>query len=81
MQGARFFSTPVTLGVNGVECINKFGLISEKEQLSLNEMLPTLKKQIEKGVQFAKEYKDGIKIILNFRNLDFRVKTTYYSPP
>ena len=60
VQGARFFSTPVTLGVNGVECINKFGLISEKEQLSLNEMLPTLKKQIEKGVQFAKEYKDDV---------------------
>ena len=60
VQGARFFSTPVTFGVDGVQHINNFGSISEREQDSLNEMLPILKKQIEKGIQFAKEYKDDV---------------------
>ena len=66
VQGARFFSTPVTFWIDGVERINNFGPISEKEEASLNDMLPTLKKQIEKGIQFAKEYKDDVE----YRNIE-----------
>ena len=63
VQGARFFSTPVTLGVDGIERINNFEQnysISEKERKALNEMLPILEKQVRKGIEFAKEYKDDV---------------------
>ena len=63
VQGARFFSTPVTLGVDGIERINNFQecySISDREREDLDKMLPILKKQIEKGIKFAKKYKDDV---------------------
>ena len=35
-------------------------MLNEKERKELNEMLPILKKQIEKGIEFAKKYKDDV---------------------
>lgn len=48
-----FFSTPVTLGPNGVEKVHEFGALSAMEQENLSSMLPDLQKQIEKGIAFA----------------------------
>lgn len=49
-----FFSTPVTLGPNGVEKVHHFGDISALEQANYDSMLPDLEKQIAKGVAFTK---------------------------
>lgn len=51
---ASFFSSRVTLGVDGVEEIHGLGNLSLYEQQLLNEMLPELESQIAKGVEFAK---------------------------
>ena len=48
-----FFSTPVSLGPNGVEHVHDFGPLSPLEQANFDAMLPDLKKQIEKGVAFC----------------------------
>ena len=50
---AAFFSSPVTLGTDGVAEIHGFGDLSAFEQANFDEMLPTLQSQIEKGVQFV----------------------------
>ncbi|KAL7691096.1 putative malate dehydrogenase, type 1, lactate dehydrogenase/glycoside hydrolase, family 4 [Plasmopara halstedii] len=49
-----FFSTPVTLGPNGVEKVHHFGKLSAVEQANFDEMIGTLEAQIKKGVEFAK---------------------------
>lgn len=48
-----FFSTPVTLGPNGVEKVHHFGSLSAVEQKNFDEMIVDLEKQIAKGVAFA----------------------------
>lgn len=48
-----FFSSPVTLGPNGVEEIHGYGEINAHEQKLLDEMLPDLKAQVAKGVEFV----------------------------
>lgn len=48
-----FFSTPVTLGPNGVEKHHNFGKLSELESENFNEMIDTLGNQITKGITFA----------------------------
>lgn len=50
---AAFFSTKVDLGINGVEKIHDIGPITDFEQANLDEMLPTLKAQIQKGIDFV----------------------------
>lgn len=50
---APFFSTPVTIGPNGVESIAEVGDMTDFEQANFDEMVPTLISQIEKGVAFA----------------------------
>jgi malate dehydrogenase len=50
---ARFFSSPCKFGPNGVEKVLGFGELSAFEQQGLAEMLPELKKQIQKGLDFA----------------------------
>ncbi|EDR05073.1 NAD-malate dehydrogenase [Laccaria bicolor S238N-H82] len=52
-QGIDFFSSPVELGVNGVEKIHPIGTISADEQALLDACLPELKKNIEKGKAFV----------------------------
>ena len=51
---AAFFSSPVTLGKNGVEEIHGLGKISEFEQQGFETMISDLQKQIAKGVSFVK---------------------------
>jgi len=52
-KGIDFFSSNVELGPNGVEKIHPLGPISAEEQKLLDECLPDLKKNIEKGKQFV----------------------------
>ena len=54
LTAAPFFSTPVTLGKNGVEEIHHFGELSALEQKNFDEMLPDLVSQAEKGISFVK---------------------------
>ncbi|KAA0158844.1 hypothetical protein FNF28_06089 [Cafeteria roenbergensis] len=48
-----FFSTRVHLGTSGVDKIDGYGTLSAAEQANFDEMIPTLKAQIEKGIAFA----------------------------
>ena len=48
-----FFSSPVSLGPDGVEEIHGLGDLSEREQANYDEMIGNLKGQIEKGVAFV----------------------------
>lgn len=50
---ARFFAEPVRLGKNGVEAILPIGTLSAFEQKAIEEMLPTLKADIELGEKFV----------------------------
>lgn len=50
---APFFSSRVELGTEGVEKIHEVGPMSEFEKANFDEMIPTLKDQIKKGVEFA----------------------------
>ncbi|WP_016957134.1 malate dehydrogenase [Catenovulum sp. SX2] len=52
-ENAPFFAQPVKLGKDGVEAILDFGSISAFEQKAFDDMLPTLKGDIEKGVEFG----------------------------
>jgi len=52
-QGIEFFSSLVELGVNGVETIHHLGNLSDAEQKLLDACLPELKKNIQKGKEFA----------------------------
>ena len=54
-KGVPFFSSPVTLGKNGVEKIHPIGDITAKESELLETALDGLKKNIEKGVKFVSE--------------------------
>ncbi|MFU2115355.1 malate dehydrogenase [[Pasteurella] aerogenes] len=51
-QYARFFSQPVRLGKEGVEEILPIGQLSAFEQKALEDMLPTLRADIELGEKF-----------------------------
>jgi len=53
VEGMAFFSSPVTLGVDGVEEIHGLGELSAYEQKLLEEMKPELASQIAKGVEYA----------------------------
>jgi len=54
MPGCAFFSSPITLGKDGVQEIHGVGEVTEYEQGLLDDMLPELIKQVEKGVEYAK---------------------------
>ncbi len=49
---APFFAQPVRLGVNGVSEILPYGKLSAFEEKAKNDMLPTLKKDIQEGIDF-----------------------------
>jgi malate dehydrogenase len=53
LTDAPFFASPCKFGKDGVEEVLGFGEISAYEQKWLDKMLPDLKKQIQKGVDFA----------------------------
>ena len=50
---APYFSSPVTLGKNGVETIHGYGTLSPFEQDVLDKAVPDLIAQAEKGVKFV----------------------------
>ena len=52
---AKFFSSPVTLGTEGVQEIHGFGELSAFEQANFDEMIGTLQGQIQKGVDHVAE--------------------------
>lgn len=53
-QGCDFFASMVELGPNGVEKIHPVGKITDHEQKLLDVCLGDLKKNISKGVEWAK---------------------------
>merc|ERR1712228_1041896 len=56
VAGATFFSLPVTLGKDGVETIHDYGTINAHEKKLIEDMLPDLIAQAEKGFKWAKEH-------------------------
>mmetsp|Transcript_19352 Transcript_19352/g.41669 ORF Transcript_19352/g.41669 Transcript_19352/m.41669 type:complete len:345 (-) Transcript_19352:89-1123(-) len=50
---APFFASPCEFGPNGVEEVKGFGELSAYEQGWFDKMMPDLKKQIQKGIDFA----------------------------
>lgn len=55
LTDAPFFSSPCKFGPEGVTEVMGFGEISAYEQGWMDKMLPDLKKQIQKGVDFANQ--------------------------
>merc|ERR1719473_1883059 len=55
IAGAKFFSLPVTLGKEGVETIHDYGTVNAYEQKLIEDMLPDLIAQADKGFAWAKE--------------------------
>lgn len=53
VASTQFFSSPLTLGVNGVEEIHDIGKINEFEQEKFDEMIPELQGSIDKGIAFV----------------------------
>eukprot|EP00929_Paragymnodinium_shiwhaense_P120573 TRINITY_DN92533_c0_g1_i1.p1 TRINITY_DN92533_c0_g1~~TRINITY_DN92533_c0_g1_i1.p1 ORF type:complete len:373 (-),score=71.94 TRINITY_DN92533_c0_g1_i1:282-1400(-) len=53
VAAAKFFALPVTLGKDGVDTIHHYGEVSAEEQTLLDDMLPELLAQAEKGRQWA----------------------------
>jgi malate dehydrogenase len=54
-QAADFFALPVRLGPAGAEEVLPYGKLSVYEQKLFDEMIPTLKANIQKGVEFARD--------------------------
>lgn len=52
---APYFSSPVTLGKNGVDTIHGYGSLSSFEKDNFDKMLPDLVAQAEKGAKFVKK--------------------------
>merc|ERR1712014_18790 len=55
VAGAKFFSLPVTLGKDGVDVINGYGAVSAHEKKLIEDMLPDLIAQADKGFKWADE--------------------------
>ncbi|GEA50471.1 malate dehydrogenase [Vibrio inusitatus NBRC 102082] len=53
-EHTRFFAQPVKLGTAGIEEVLDYGVLSEFERASLDDMLETLSGDISKGEEFAK---------------------------
>jgi len=54
---AKFFSSPVTLGKDGVDTIHGYGKVNAYEQKLIDAMLPDLISQADKGFEWAKANK------------------------
>lgn len=55
MVNIRFFAQPVRLGKEGVDEILPIGELSDFEQKALEDMLPTLRADIELGEKFVNQ--------------------------
>ncbi len=53
LTDARFFASPCKFGPNGVEEVLPFGELSAYEKGWFDKMMPDLKAQIQKGIEFA----------------------------
>jgi len=53
---AKFFSSPVTLGKDGVDTIHDYGTVNDYEKKLVADMLPDLIAQADKGFKWAKEH-------------------------
>ena len=53
LTDAPYFASPCEFGKNGVEKVLPFGELSAYEQGWMDQMLPDLQKQIQKGVDFV----------------------------
>jgi len=54
LTDAQYFASPCRFGKNGIEEVMGFGELSAYEKQWFEKMLPELKNQIQKGVDFAK---------------------------
>ena len=54
LTDAAYFASPCKFGPNGVEEVLPFGELSAYEKGWFDKMLPELKAQIQKGIDFAK---------------------------
>ncbi|CAK7893555.1 malate dehydrogenase, cytoplasmic [[Candida] anglica] len=54
-EGVDFFSSKVTLGVEGVKTVHALGELSSHEEALVQEAKDTLIKNIQKGVEFVKQ--------------------------
>jgi malate dehydrogenase len=54
LTDATYFASPCKFGKNGVEEVLGYGKLSEYEQAWLDKLLPELKGQIQKGIDFVK---------------------------
>jgi malate dehydrogenase len=54
VEGLPYFASKVTFGKNGVEKVHPIGNLSAHEQTRLKEMTPTLKEEIDAGLDYAK---------------------------
>lgn len=52
-EHAAFFAQPIRLGKNGIEEFLSYGPLSQYEQQSMDNMLDTLKEDIQKGIDFV----------------------------
>jgi len=50
-----YFTSKVTFGPGGVQTVHPLGSLSEHEKKRMEEMMPTLKEEIEAGLDYAKE--------------------------
>ena len=50
---AAYFASPVKFGPEGVKEVMGFGTLSDYEKGWFDKMMPDLKKQIQKGIDFA----------------------------
>lgn len=57
VTAAKFFSSPVTLGKDGVDTIHGYGTVNAYEQKLIDDMLPDLISQADKGFEWAKANK------------------------
>ena len=54
---AKFFYSPVTLGKDGVDTIHGYGTVNAYEKKLVDDMLPDLIAQADKGFEWAKANK------------------------
>jgi malate dehydrogenase len=54
VPGCAFFASRVQLGPQGVAKVNGLGTLNDFEKAALDAMLPELKAQIQKGLEFAR---------------------------
>jgi len=52
-DGVPYFASKVTFGKDGVETVHPIGELSEHEKTRLAGMLPTLKEEVEAGLEYA----------------------------